>query len=84
MESTLFTTLTANEEVNFSGGKGKKSVKVTVKGGSAINGAGAINGSSSVNGGPGNTGEITPGDAYANNTVNGGTNIAGGVIIASA
>ncbi|GJD16249.1 hypothetical protein RIVM261_012050 [Rivularia sp. IAM M-261] len=83
MESTLFTILTANEEANFSGGKGKKSVKVTVKNG-AINGAGAINGSSSVNGGPNNSGDITPGDAGANNTVNGGTNIAVGVGIGNA
>ena len=85
MKSELFTSLTANEEANLSGGKGNKSsIKIIVKKGAAINGSGAINGSSSVNGGPGNTGEITPGDAYANNTVNGGTNIAGGVIIASA
>jgi hypothetical protein len=84
MTTALFTTLTASEEANLSGGKSRKSVKVTVRDNSAINGSGAINGSSSVNGGPNNAGNITPGDVDASNTINGGTNIAGGVIIANA
>jgi hypothetical protein len=84
MKSELFTLLTADEEANLSGGKNTKySIKVIVKKGAAINGSGAINGSSSVNAGPGNSGTITPGDVDATNTVNGGTNIAGGVIIAN-
>jgi hypothetical protein len=79
MKTNLFTTLTANEEANLSGGKSRKSVKVTVRDGSAINGSGAVNGSSSVNGGPDNAGEITPGDSGASNRVSGGINVAVGV-----
>ncbi|MHC5823595.1 MAG: hypothetical protein ACYT04_49125 [Nostoc sp.] len=80
MESTLFTTLTANEEVNFSGGK-----KNSEKGGIKVSlikslialilkltaGAGGAGGAGILNSGSGNV--IVNGG-----TINGGTGGSGG------
>ena len=64
MKDVLFTSLTANEEANLSGGRAPRPVTIRLTG-SAVNGSGAINGDASVVGGPNST----------NTTVSGGNTV---------
>ena len=81
MESTLFTTLTANEEANFSGGGGwykrpvktiNKTTNITLTGGNG--GAGGLGGS----GGPGISNTGSGHVSVSGGTVTGGAGGPGG------
>lgn len=82
MKGELFTTLTANEEANLSGGRRKLS-KTPIQ--FIFNGAGSNNGSASVNIGSGSVvglgaPAINPGDSgNQNSSTNGGSGNTGGV-----
>lgn len=60
MKDVLFTSLTANEEANLSGGRAARPVTIRVNN-SAVNGSGTINGDASVVGGPDSTNNTTSG-----------------------